>query len=116
MAGRFAIKGVLKSYSYALFHACGGHKPHRCLYKVTKKSSQFQAARKNLSEVPTIYASFNKPDNGGEEKSSPRNVKNPAVFSGNPVKNDEIRTQIAVIPVIVNYEGLTEWILFCIFI
>ncbi len=58
MTARFAIKGVRKSYSHALFHACGGYSTPRCLYKVTKISRQLQTARKNLGEIPMLYTGF----------------------------------------------------------
>ncbi len=58
MAARFAIKGVRKSYSHALSHACGGCSAPRCLYKVTKISRQLQTARKNLGEIPMLYVGF----------------------------------------------------------
>lgn len=87
MTARFAIKGVRKSYSHALFHACGGCSAPRCLYKVTKISRQLQTARKKLGEIPMLYAGFREPIIGNEEKFRPGNVKNSALFSGNPVKN-----------------------------
>ena len=68
MTARFAIKGVRKSYSHALFHACGGSSAPRCLYKVTKKSRQLQTARKNLGEIPMLYAGFEEPVTGDKKK------------------------------------------------
>ncbi len=87
MTARFAIKGVRKSYSHALFHACGGCSAPRCLYKVTKISRQLQTARKNLGENPMLYAGFGEPITGDEKKFRLGNVKNSALFSGNPGKN-----------------------------
>ena len=75
MTARFAIKGVRKSYSCALFHACGGCSAPRCLYKVTKKSWQLQTARKNLGENPMLYAGFGKPITGNEKKIAPEMLK-----------------------------------------
>lgn len=75
MAARFAIKGVRKSYSHALFHACGGCSAPRCLYKVTKNSWQLQTARKNLGENPMLYAGFGEPMNGDEKKIAPEMLK-----------------------------------------
>ena len=48
MTARFAIKGVRKSDSRALFHACGGCSPPRCLYKVTKKISAITNGEKKF--------------------------------------------------------------------
>ena len=70
MTARFAIKGVRKSYSHALFHvfhACGGCSAPRCLYKVTKISRQLQTTRKNLGENPLLYAGFGEPMTGDEK-------------------------------------------------
>lgn len=67
MTARFAIKGVRKSYSHALFHACGGCSAPRCLYKVTKISRQLQTARKKLGEIPMLYAGFGEPITGDEK-------------------------------------------------
>ena len=68
MTARFAMKGVRKSYSRALSHACGGCSAPRCLYKVTKKSRQLQTTRKNLGENPLLYAGFGEPMTGDEKK------------------------------------------------
>ncbi len=75
MTARFAIKGVRKSYSHALFHACGGCSAPRCLYKVTKISRQLQMARKNLSEIPMLYAGFGEPITGNKKKFAPEMLK-----------------------------------------
>lgn len=71
MAARFAIKGVRKSYSHALFHACGGCSASRCLYKVTKISRQLQTARKKLGENPMLYVGFGEPMTGDEKNFRP---------------------------------------------
>lgn len=78
MTARFAIKGVRKSYSHALFHACGGCSAPRCLYKVTKISRQLQTARKNWGEIPMLYAGFGEPMTGYKKNFRPGNVKKSA--------------------------------------
>lgn len=95
MTARFVIKGVRKSYSHALFHACGGCSAPRCLYKVTKISCQLQTARKNWGEIPMLYAEFREPITGDEKKFRPGNVKNSAPISGNPGKSEENQYQTA---------------------
>lgn len=75
MAARFAIKGVRKSYYHALFHACGGCSAPRCLYKVTKIFRQLQTARKNLREIPLLYAGFGEAMTGYEKKFHHQDVK-----------------------------------------
>ena len=72
MTARFAIKGVRKSYSHALFHACGGCSAPWCLYKVMKNSRQLQTTRKNWGEIPMLYAGFGEPMIDNEKKISPR--------------------------------------------
>ena len=95
MTARFAIKGVRKSYSCALFHACGGCSAPRCLYKVTKISWQLQTARKNLGEIPMLYTGFGEPMTGGEKKFRPGNVKNSAPFFGHSRSYLDIAGQTA---------------------
>lgn len=107
MTARFAIKGVRKSYSRALFHVCGGCSAPRCLYKVTKISRQLQTARKNLGENPMLYAGFGEPITGNEKKFHSRNVKNLAMFSGNPGKSEENRYQTAKFQKIGEFYSLT---------
>ena len=78
MTARFAIKGIRKSYSHALSHACGGCSVPRCLYKVTKISRQLQTARKILSGISMLYAGFGEPMTGDEKNFRFGNVKNSA--------------------------------------
>ena len=67
MTARFAIKGVRKSYSHALFHTCGGCSALGTYIKLRKKSRQLQTARKNLGEIPMLYAGFGEPMTGDEK-------------------------------------------------
>ena len=116
MTARFAIKGVRKSYSCALFHACGGCSAPRCLYKVTKISWQLQTARKNLGEIPMLYTGFGEPMTGGEKKFRPGNVKNSAPFFGHSRSYLDIAGQTAQSQKFGRFKDLTKWNLFCFFV
>lgn len=116
MTARFVIKGVRKSYSHALFHACGGCSAPRCLYKVTKISRQLQTARKIFSEIPMLYAGFGEQMIGDKKNFCPGNVKNSAPFSGHSRTYLDIAGQNARSQKFTRFTDLTKWNLFCFFV
>lgn len=50
MTARFAIKGVRKSYSHALFHACGGCSAPGAYIKLRKFLGNYKQREKNWAK------------------------------------------------------------------
>ncbi len=63
------------------------------------KLRKFADKSKQREKIPTSQHLILRPCKGCEKKFGCRNVKISARFSGNPRKNDEIRTQIATISI-----------------
>ncbi len=95
MAARFAIKGVRKSYSHALFHACGGCSAPRCLYKVTKNSRQLQTMRKKIERISDTLCRILGAKIGYDTFFITKNVKISAKFFGHSRTYLDIAGQIA---------------------